>query len=94
MKVLWKKDIIESDCKGYYITRANNINGPYETLNQQLLPPTASEFTDNNAYPHGGSYYIVVTVDTANNISSSSPGMGIVPDEYTTCSTGWFKRPD
>ena len=80
MKVLWKKDIIESDCKGYYITRANNINGPYETLNQQLLPATASEFTDNNAYTHGGSYYIVVAVDTANNISSSSPGMGLVPD--------------
>ena len=80
MKVLWKKDIIETDCKGYYITRANNITGPYETLNQQILSPTASEYTDNNAYTHGGSYYIVVAVDTANNISSSSPGMGIVPD--------------
>jgi uncharacterized protein len=80
MKVLWKKDKIEPDCKGYYITRANNINGPYETLNQQLLPATASEYTDNNAYVHGGSFYIVVAVDTANNISSSTPGMGLVPD--------------
>jgi fibronectin type 3 domain-containing protein len=80
MKVLWKKDIIERDCKGYYITRANNINGPYSTLNQQILPPTATEYIDNNAFEHGGSYYIVVAVDTANNISSSSPGMGLVPD--------------
>jgi uncharacterized protein len=80
MKVLWKKNKIEPDCKGYYITRANNINGPYETLNQQLLPATASEYTDNNAYAHGGSFYIVVAVDTANNISSSTPGMGLVPD--------------
>jgi fibronectin type 3 domain-containing protein len=80
MKVLWKKDIIESDCKGYYITRANNINGPYSTLNQQILPPTTTEYIDNNAFAHGGSYYIVVAADTANNISSSSPGMGLVPD--------------
>lgn len=80
MKVLWKKDIIESDCKGYYITRANNINGPYETLNQQILPPITTEYIDNNAFAHGGSYYIIVTVDTANNISSSSPGMGLVSD--------------
>ena len=80
IKVLWKKDNIEKDCKGYYITRANNINGPYETLNQQILPVTATEYIDNNAYAHGGTYYIVVTVDSANNISSSTPGMGLVPD--------------
>ena len=80
MKVVWQKSNIEPDCKGYYITRASNINGPYETLNQQILSPTANEFTDNNAIVHGGSFYIVVAVDTANNISSSVPAMGIIPD--------------
>lgn len=80
IKVLWKKDVIEKDCKGYYVTRAKTINGPYETLNKDLLLPSATEYTDNNAYTHGGSFYIVVAVDTANNISSSTPAMGLVPD--------------
>ncbi|MBX9785504.1 MAG: hypothetical protein K2X48_19655 [Chitinophagaceae bacterium] len=80
IKVLWKKNSIEPDCKGYYITRAKTINGPYETLNKQLLPVTATEFTDENAYAHGGNFYMVVAVDTANNISSSVPAMGLVPD--------------
>jgi len=80
IKVLWKKETIEKDCKGYYISRAKNINGPYETLNQQLLPANATEYTDINAYAHGGNFYMVITVDTANNISSSTPAMGLVPD--------------
>lgn len=80
IKVQWKKDVIEKDCKGYYVTRAKNINGPYETLNKELLSPSTSEYTDNNAYAHGGNYYIVVAADTANNISSSTPAMGLVPD--------------
>ena len=80
IKVLWKKNIIEPDCKGYYITRSKKINGPYETLNKQLLAPTATEFLDEQAYAHGGNFYMVVAVDTANNISSSVPAMGLVPD--------------
>ncbi len=80
IKISWKKDVMEKDCKGYYITRSNKINGPYETLNTEPLSPTTTEFTDNNAFAHGGTYYIVVTADTANNISSSTPAMGLVPD--------------
>ncbi len=91
IKVIWKKDLIEKDCRGYFITRAHNINGPYETLNQQPLPPTASEFIDNNAFAHGGSYYIVVTADTANNIASSSPAMGLVPDNTPPASPTGLK---
>jgi uncharacterized protein len=80
IKVLWKKDVIEKDCKGYYISRAHTVNGPYETLNEQLLPAAATEFTDEHAFAHGGSFYMVIAVDTANNISSSVPAMGLVPD--------------
>ena len=80
IKVLWTKSTIEPDCKGYYITRAKNINGPYETLNNNLLPVGATEFLDENAYTHGGNFYMVIVVDTANNIASSVPAMGLVPD--------------
>ncbi len=80
MKVLWNKPVVEKDCKGYYVTRANNINGPYRTINRQLLPPSSTEYTDDTAFAHGSTYYIVIAVDTANNISSSSPALGLVPD--------------
>ncbi len=80
IKLLWKKDFIEGDCKGYYVTRARTINGPYETLNQQILPAATTEFTDNFAFLHGGNFYIVVAADTTGNIASSVPAMGLVPD--------------
>ena len=38
---------------GYYIARAKNINGPYETLNDKLLPTSNTDFIDNNAFEHG-----------------------------------------
>ncbi len=80
IKVKWQKEIIEKDCMGYYIARAKNINGPYETLNDKLLPTSNTDFIDNNAFEHGESFYVVVAVDTASNISTSVPAMGLVPD--------------
>jgi fibronectin type 3 domain-containing protein len=80
IKVLWNKATIEKDCKGYYITRAKNTNGPYETINKQLLPPTATSFDDEDAFVHGRNFYTVVALDTANNISTAVPAMGLVPD--------------
>jgi len=77
----WSKEVVEKDCKGYYITRSRNMNGPYETLNKTLLVASAHEYIDDSAFAHGRNFYMVVAVDTANNISSSIPAMGLVPDE-------------
>jgi fibronectin type 3 domain-containing protein len=81
IKVPWSKELIEKDCKGYYITRSKNINGPYVTLNRELLAPGSTAFIDDSAFAHGRNFYMVVSVDTAGNISSSVPAMGLVPDE-------------
>lgn len=80
IKLLWNKSFIEKDCKGYFVTRSRNFSGPYEAINQQLLPPGSAEYTDDSAFAHGSTYYVIVAVDTAGNISSSSPAMGMVPD--------------
>lgn len=80
IKVKWQKQVIEKDCIGYYIGRANNINGPYETLNDKLLPTSNTDFIDANAFEHGESFYVVIAVDTASNISTSVPAMGLMPD--------------
>jgi fibronectin type 3 domain-containing protein len=80
IKVKWQKEIIEKDCMGYYIARAKNINGPYETLNDKLLPTSNTDFIDNNAFEHGENFYVVIAVDTASNISTSVPAMCLVPD--------------
>lgn len=81
LRISWVKERPEADCRGYFITRAHSVNGPYETINKELLPVTTTSYTDGDAYAHGGTYYIVATVDTAGNVSSSMPVMAYVPDK-------------
>lgn len=81
LRLTWVKEKPEADCRGYFVTRAHSVNGPYETINKELLPVTAMSYTDGDAYAHGGTYYIVATVDTAGNVSSSMPVMAYVPDK-------------
>ncbi len=80
MRLQWKKQVKEADLKGYYISRAKNINGPYYTLTDQLIGPSATDFTDTAAFEHGQNFYVIVAVDTANNLGPSLPAMGLVPD--------------
>ncbi len=88
INVKWSKSIKEGDFKGYYVTRARKIEGPYLTLTDKLLAPETIAYTDEQAYEHGSNFYMVVAVDTAGNISSSLPGMGIVPDKTPPAAPG------
>jgi hypothetical protein len=76
----WKKPLKEKDFKGYVVTRAHLVNGPYVSLTPTLLDPQATQFTDTAAFAHGQNFYIVLVVDTAGNTASSIPAMGLVPD--------------
>ncbi len=77
----WKKPVKEPDFKGYVITRSHNAAaGPYTALTTKPLPPSATEYTDTGAFPHGQNFYMVVALDTAGNMGTSIPAMGLVPD--------------
>ncbi|HVS96878.1 MAG TPA: hypothetical protein VHE54_10340, partial [Puia sp.] len=77
----WKKPVREPDFKGYVITRSHNAAaGPYTAITNKLLSPSATEFEDTAAFPHGQNFYLVVALDTAGNMGTSIPAMGLVPD--------------
>ncbi|HTR31792.1 MAG TPA: hypothetical protein VMH27_21110 [Puia sp.] len=79
--VRWKKPVREADFKGYVVSRSHNAAaGPYTSLNNVLLPPSATEFTDTGAFAHGQNFYMVIALDTAGNMGTSLPAMGLVPD--------------
>ncbi len=82
MKLQWKKKIKEPDLKGLMVSRAHNdVNGPYEIISGKLLDPSVDQFTDTSAFIHGQNFYLVIAVDTANNMGASAPAMGLVPDK-------------
>ena len=79
--IRWKKAVKEPDFKGYVVTRSHNAAaGPYTALTSGLIPPTATEFIDTGAFAHGQNFYLVVALDTAGNMGTSIPTMGLVPD--------------
>ena len=79
--IRWKKPVKEPDFKGYVVTRSHNAAaGPYTAVTTGLLPTTATEFTDTGAFAHGQNFYLVVALDTAGNMGTSIPTMGLVPD--------------
>ncbi|MBS1975494.1 MAG: hypothetical protein JST13_14180, partial [Bacteroidetes bacterium] len=80
IQLKWKKPLLEKDFKGYIVTRAHLVNGPYTALHQGFLDPKSTDFTDTAAFPHGQNYYVVLAVDTAGNSAPSIPAMGLVPD--------------
>ncbi|NIG56417.1 fibronectin type III domain-containing protein [Chitinophaga sp. Cy-1792] len=80
IRLSWKQPAGAPDLKGYYVTRAHTITGPFITLTDKLLSPGINTYTDDSAFIHGSNYYIIAAIDTAGNISSSFAGMGIVPD--------------
>ena len=80
IQLQWKKPLKEKDFKGYIVTRAHLVSGPYSDINKGYLDPRATQFTDTAAFEHGQNFYILLAVDTAGNSSPSIPAMGLVPD--------------
>lgn len=76
----WEKPDMEGDMRGFVVGRATNMEGPYEPLTEELLPPDTRRFTDTQ--PHGGApnFYIVAAVDTAGNPGRSLPAYHAVDD--------------
>ncbi|EAS19799.1 conserved hypothetical protein [Flavobacteria bacterium BBFL7] len=64
---------IESDLKGFAISRSEKNNGEFRLLHDKVLPSSARTFIDKSFLLGKTNYYLVQAVDTANNVSSSFP---------------------
>ena len=80
MKINWKKSLIEKDFKGFVIGRSDNFKGPFMPLTKTILAPGVNEFVDDSPLIYKPNFYIIATVDTAGNISRSSPKLGVIND--------------
>lgn len=76
----WEKDDEEGDLAGYVVGRAHNLEGPFEPLHRQLLPPGTRGFNDPAPNAAAPNYYLVAAVDTARNAGRSQPSYVAVDD--------------
>lgn len=71
---------IAPDLKGFIVARAGDIEGNYQRLTKDLLPPAARSFVDFNPVAYRGRYYKVAAIDTAGNIAYTLPIAATIED--------------
>lgn len=76
----WAPYTSSPDLKGFFISRGQDIKGPFNVLHDKILPPTTRNFTDNKVVVGGLNYYVLTAVDTAGNIVTSLPRYVVTPD--------------
>ncbi len=69
------------DVRGYVVVRSWDYKGPFSPVNDRVLPPLATEFTDPEPTPYRANYYAVYTYDTAGNYAMSTPAIALWHDE-------------
>lgn len=69
--VLWRKDTIEKDLKGYVLTFSESPDGPWSKVSD-LISPKKFDYTDNQAGERGRGYYRLFATDESGNVSFSS----------------------
>jgi fibronectin type 3 domain-containing protein len=76
----WAPYTSSPDLKGFFVSRGQDIKGPFNVLHDKILPPTTRNFTDNKVIEGGLNYYVLTAVDTAGNIVTSLPRYVVTPD--------------
>ena len=76
----WAPYTSSPDLKGFFVSRGQDIKGPFNLLHDNILPPTTRNFTDNKVIEGGLNYYVLTAVDTAGNIITSLPRYVVTPD--------------
>jgi uncharacterized protein len=76
----WAPYTASPDLKGFFISRGEDIKGPFNVLHDNILPPATRNFTDTKVIAGGLNYYVLTAVDTAGNIVTSLPRYVVTPD--------------
>lgn len=63
----WENPVWPADVEGVRIGRGRKANGPFEPIHADLLSPTTTSFTDDQAAKHQQYYYALMVSDTAGN---------------------------
>lgn len=80
-RITWKVNTKSADLNAFYIQKAFQTSGPYETIHAKSLPVQTTEYTDQNYDPAIPTFYRVVAVDTAGNASVSQSVYAYFPDD-------------
>lgn len=80
IQIAWKYPDAPSDLEGFLVAKSGAINGPFEMVTKQPLPPSTRSWTDSNPEVLGENYYVVYARDTAGNLAASMPAYGFLID--------------
>jgi len=80
IRISWTKEEVEPDLAGYRIEKATSPFGPWNALTEELLPATATKYTDLDAIHTRGGYYRVIAEDHSGNQTTTVPIRGHIHD--------------
>ena len=80
IEIAWKMQIEQPDLKGFVVARSEKNKGNFKLLHSKLLPKNIKSYTDKTFNKEKDNYYVVQAIDTAGNISSSSPYLVTIID--------------
>lgn len=80
LRISWNYVQPPGDLKGFFVSRAPEIGGPFNRMNNDLLPPNARFWDDASPDIIGQNYYVVYAEDTSGNIAASLPAYGFLLD--------------
>ncbi len=80
IKISWSDKEQSQDLMGYFVARGNTVDGPFIPLNTEILDKNTFFYIDTTATALEANYYIVASVDTAENVSYSFPRRGFLID--------------
>lgn len=73
VKVTWQYDNPPADLAGFIVGKSKTINGEYTPINYQIISPNTREIIDSNVIEKVSTYYKIVALDTARNLSMGLP---------------------
>lgn len=78
--IKWTMKNTPKDLKGFAVARSTKNKGKFTILHKNLLSKNTHNFIDKTFSKEQTNYYIVQAIDTANNISSSTPFAVVLTD--------------
>ena len=78
--ISWELKNTPKDFKGFAVARSAKNRGKFTILHQKLLPKGTHTFIDKTFSRDKINYYIVQAIDTANNVSSTTPFSVVLTD--------------
>ena len=95
LKISWKQPSFDNAIKGYYISRSENMEGPFVPLNEDLIAPNSTHYFDRSFNAGLANFYTVSVVDTAQNIGTSLPVLAVLSDNIPPATpTGFSAKID